>query len=57
MRKIIVAAWWQSSLAVSLRWSMNVKAASAFIYANNATGGTDYVLKAESGQLRCGGYL
>jgi len=45
MRKSVIAILVAIVLVVALRWSASVKAASSFIYGNNATGGTDYVFK------------
>jgi hypothetical protein len=45
MRKSLIAVLLAIVLAVALRWSVSVKAASPFIYANNATEGTDYAYK------------
>jgi len=45
MRKTVIAILVAMALLVALRWSVNVKAASTFIYGNNATSGTDYCYK------------
>jgi hypothetical protein len=51
MRKgvITVALAMVLVLAAAVQWSTHVKAASSFIYGNNATGGTDYVTKIDPG--------
>lgn len=45
MRKSLIAAGVAMVIAGAVEWRPSVKAASSFIYGNNATGGTDYALK------------
>lgn len=45
MRKSLIAIGVAMVIAGAVQWSPSVKAASSFIYGNNATGGTDYALK------------